>query len=961
MKTTRATLALAAAALLSGGDWTSFRNGGSGTTTERVSPGSLALLWSAQLPGSGAGGSPVVYDSRLYLGGADGALHCLDAATGAELWSFATGASIEASPAYYKGRLYVGSTDGTIYALHATTGALLWSVYHGGTQTGSPIAAAIPGPRDALFVPTGYPTSQLRAYDAIDGTFLWSAALGQPITSTPVYDPTGTPKVIASDNNGLVQAFDATNGAPLWTSNYQGKESNPVVSGAVGGGRFYLCGGCTDRDLHFIDAATGIQATQVQVAPPGFSFKAAAPGTFDPDALYDLMAVGGDEREQMLLDYARQYGTDPATLRALLDQLEQEPAPSPPPDGSSQKALMLASSRVVSGSSVALWGNLALLTHRELPGSGNDSYYTVAIDVSSASVVWGTPPVVLSAPPASFAPTPAVDAGGTAYYAHRDTLYAADAATGATIGSVNLAGDPITGGPVLANGRIYVTTMKGQVVAYAGANTPPTAPTTFDPSGGVNITSTSTPTLSWSGQSDAETTTPSLVSHVEFDFGWENADLETSLTKTSLTLAPGTSSYLMSPALPASTHVFWRVRIQDADGALSAWSAVQDFWVNRDDEPPEPPGSLSATPADASVKLDWTPSSSADVTHYRLRYKEAGAGWASATLVDNLSGTSTTVGGLVNGTTYDFALTAVDVGENESAAVLASATPEGLITINGVGTGYGTIQEALNAALPGDVVLVGEGTFTENPIVPPGVGLRGAGPGLTILLAAGSGPVLSVGGTYGIDPSSEIGGLTIGSGASGIDAGDADVWIHHVLVHGMTGDAIVGSAAGQLLIQNVTLTSNGGTGVRGAGSLTVVDSSIIDANGGYGVELPAGAEVRYSDLYGNVLGDVAGSPTLTGNISAAPIYADGAYHEDRASPTVDAGNPALPYDQEPDPDGGRINQGAYGNTAEATSTSGGGGGGSGGCSIAGLSAGGTATIPALALFVAALAALRRRR
>ena len=62
----------------------------------------------------------------------------------------------------------------------------------------------------------------------------------------------------------------------------------------------------------------------------------------------------------------------------------------------------------------------------------------------------------------------------------------------------------------------------------------------------------------------------------------------------------------------------------------------------------------------------------------------------------------------------------------------------------------------------------------------------------------------------------------------------------------------------------------------------------------------------------------------TGNIFYYPYFADagnGDFHLLSYSPCIDAGNPSSSYSQEPAPNGSRINMGAYGNTAEATSKS----------------------------------------
>lgn len=62
----------------------------------------------------------------------------------------------------------------------------------------------------------------------------------------------------------------------------------------------------------------------------------------------------------------------------------------------------------------------------------------------------------------------------------------------------------------------------------------------------------------------------------------------------------------------------------------------------------------------------------------------------------------------------------------------------------------------------------------------------------------------------------------------------------------------------------------------------------------------------------------------TGNFYADPRFVDqstGDYHLLPASPCIDAGDPQSDYSQEPEYNGGRINLGRYGNTAEAATTS----------------------------------------
>lgn len=91
-----------------------------------------------------------------------------------------------------------------------------------------------------------------------------------------------------------------------------------------------------------------------------------------------------------------------------------------------------------------------------------------------------------------------------------------------------------------------------------------------------------------------------------------------------------------------------------------------------DRTPPPVPGGLSAAPGDAQVAVGWDAVSAPDLAGYRLRFREVGADWS----VHEVSDTTFTVTGLANGTSYEFAVSAVDEAGNESAlSDVVSATP----------------------------------------------------------------------------------------------------------------------------------------------------------------------------------------------------------------------------------------------------------------------------------------------
>jgi outer membrane protein assembly factor BamB len=66
--------------------------------------------------------SPAVTDGKVYFGGDDGYVYCLNAKNGKKIWRFNTKNWVTSSPAVVNGILYVGTMDGSLYALNANDG-----------------------------------------------------------------------------------------------------------------------------------------------------------------------------------------------------------------------------------------------------------------------------------------------------------------------------------------------------------------------------------------------------------------------------------------------------------------------------------------------------------------------------------------------------------------------------------------------------------------------------------------------------------------------------------------------------------------------------------------------------------------------------------------------------------------------------------------------------------------------
>lgn len=122
-----------------------------------------------------------------------------------------------------------------------------------------------------------------------------------------------------------------------------------------------------------------------------------------------------------------------------------------------------------------------------------------------------------------------------------------------------------------------------------------------------------------------------------------------------------------------STEYDYEVQAFDAAGNHSD-SAVLTVTTPADLQAPSVPGSIAGLPGDGSAGIAWTASTdNVAVTGYRV--------YRANTLLTTVATPGFSDSGLVNGTTYLYAVTAIDAAGNESAAASVSITPvEGGVT-----------------------------------------------------------------------------------------------------------------------------------------------------------------------------------------------------------------------------------------------------------------------------------------
>ncbi len=266
---------------------------------------------------------------------------------------------------------------------------------------------------------------------------------------------------------------------------------------------------------------------------------------------------------------------------------------------------------------------------------------------------------------------------------------------------------------------------------------------------------------------------------------------------------------------------------------------------------------------------------------------------------------------------------------------------------------YSSIQQAIDEAQPGDEIVLNEGTYHEDiDFQGKRLILRSVDPNRPGAAAAtvirGTQTVVTLAGA-----DATLAGLTITGGTRGILCSGSHPAILRCRILGLRGPGVElreaaspsfsqcviadnqtdGVAAVQeqvargrkssgATLTNCTIVRNGQAGV--AGGTPTIANCIIYFNGVSITGTPAG--VTYSDIQGGWpgQGNIDADPRLSADDhlkSTAgrwdPLTRDWV-RDDVTSPCIDAGDPSLPVLDEPAPNGGRINMGACGGTAEAS-------------------------------------------
>jgi outer membrane protein assembly factor BamB len=125
-------------------------------------PTTNQTLWSYTTDSYPVNTSPAIIGGYAYFGSEDDKVYCLNATTGAIVWSYTTGAAIASSPAVADGYVYVGSVDDNVYCLNANTGAYVWSFKTGGYVDTPSATAGDESPPPCSIIPKLNPINRIQ-------------------------------------------------------------------------------------------------------------------------------------------------------------------------------------------------------------------------------------------------------------------------------------------------------------------------------------------------------------------------------------------------------------------------------------------------------------------------------------------------------------------------------------------------------------------------------------------------------------------------------------------------------------------------------------------------------------------------------------------------------------------------------------------------------------------------------
>jgi outer membrane protein assembly factor BamB len=249
-------------------------------------PSTNQILWVKQIGGGSLYAPPVLDGNRLFIGTNDGTsnsgiVYCLEATTGASIWSKSLGVDSVGAIAIANGSLYVNTINGLLFCLNSTTGEKVWS------NQITNIARGLVVWGDRLFVTseTGY------AYcvNASTGNVIWTYKTNDVVK---IYPAVNDGRIYFGSYDKYIYCVNASSGAQLWS--YETGDKLWSYFPAISNGRLFV--GAQDKNIYCLNSTSGVllwkYLTNGTVGAPAVAYGKVFVGSSDKN-VYCLNASNG--------------------------------------------------------------------------------------------------------------------------------------------------------------------------------------------------------------------------------------------------------------------------------------------------------------------------------------------------------------------------------------------------------------------------------------------------------------------------------------------------------------------------------------------------------------------------------------------------------------------------------------------------------------------------------------------
>ncbi len=172
-------------------------------------------------------GTPAFAGGLVFASGLGNHVFAYDGDTGKRVWRVKLGDSGPSSPAVDEDQVYFSTGSCTLYALSAKTGKVRWKKWLAGALTEMPIPAG-----DLVLQPFSYGSYRLSAFDARTGEHKWDSVLPTRVMAAPVVYGNN---VYLTTTQGSLHRIDLNTGKMVWQGNAYAL-SPPTLHG----GRLYV-------------------------------------------------------------------------------------------------------------------------------------------------------------------------------------------------------------------------------------------------------------------------------------------------------------------------------------------------------------------------------------------------------------------------------------------------------------------------------------------------------------------------------------------------------------------------------------------------------------------------------------------------------------------------------------------------------------------------------------------------